>query len=98
MTNKAYNIVATQLTAAKKGSNSKGTPKLTFRVKTSFGGREIERTVLAQGKSVDLLKGLTKKGAELKLRVIPARAPANEDGSKGGEYFTLVDLPRAKAA
>lgn len=93
--NKAYNIVATQITAAKKAKNANGKAKITFRAKATVGGREIERTVIAQGAAADLLKGMLKKGAELPLRVLFERAPANEDGTKGGEYLTVVALPKA---
>jgi hypothetical protein len=102
MTAKAYNIVATQLTTANKGKNAKGTSKITFRAKLTVGkgdkAREIERTVVAQGAAADLISKMVRKGAELPLRVLFERAPANEDGSKGGEFLTVVGLPRAKAA
>jgi hypothetical protein len=98
MTARAYNIVATQLTTAKKGKNAKGTSKITFRAKATVGGREIERTVVAQGAAADLISGMVRKGSELKLRVLFERAPANDDGSKGGEFLTVVGLPREKKA
>ena len=98
MTDRAYNLTLTQITTASKGKNAKGTPKITFRAKGTVGGREIERTVVAQGAAADLIKGMVRKGAELSLRVLFERAPANEDGSKGGEFLTVVGLPRAKAA
>ena len=102
MSTKAYNVVATQLTTASKGTNSKGTAKITFRAKLIVGkgdkAREIERTVVAQGAAAELIRGMVRKGNELKLRVLFERAPANDDGSKGGEYLTVVGLPTAKAA
>ena len=98
MSNKAYNVVLTQTTTANKGKNAKGTAKITFRAKGTVGGREIERTVVAQGAAADLIKGMVRKGAELSLRVLFERAPANEDGSKGGEFLTVVGLPREKTA
>lgn len=61
-------------------------------------GREIERTVVAQGAAADAIASMVKKGASLSLRCLFERAPANEDGSQGGEYLTVVGLPRAAAA
>ena len=98
MSNKAYNIVATPLAAATKGTNANGKSKITFRAKATVGGREIERTVIAQGAAADKIENLIEVGKDVALRVLFERAPANDDGSKGGEYLTVVDLPRAKAA
>lgn len=98
MSNKAYNLALTQLTTASKGKNSKGTEKITFRAKGTIGGREVERTVVAQGAAAELISGMVRKGATMDLRVLFDRAPANEDGTRGGEFLTVVGLPRAKAA
>jgi hypothetical protein len=98
MTDRAYNVVAKQITTAKKGVNAKGTAKITFRAKLTVGGREIERTVVAQGAAAALISGKLRKGNELPLRVLFERAPANEDGKRGGEFLTVVGEPRAKAA
>lgn len=98
MSNQAYNVVVAQLTTATKGKNAKGTSKITFRGKLTVGGREIERTVIAQGAAADLIASAVRKGTEHKLRVLFERAPANEDGSKGGEFLTVVGLPREKTA
>ena len=100
MTNKAYNLEITQLTTADKAVNAKGTAKITFRGKLTVGKnkREIERTVVAQGKAAEQIRGMMRKGSVLNLRCMFETAPANEDGSKGGEFLTVVDLPRAKAA
>lgn len=98
MNARAYNLTLTQLTTASKGTNAKGTAKITFRAKGTVGKREVERTVVAQGAAADLIKGMVRKGATLELRCLFERAPANEDGSKGGEFLTVVGLPRAKAA
>ena len=96
MTNaRAYNVALTQTTTASKGVNAKGTSKITFRAKGTVGGREIERTVVAQGAAAELIRGMVRKGAALNLRVLFDRAPANEDGSKGGEYLSVVALPKA---
>jgi hypothetical protein len=102
MQTKAYNVVATQLTTASKGKNANGKSKITFRAKLTVGkgdkAREIERTVVAQGAAADLISGMVRKGSELKLRVLFERAPANDDGSKGGEFLTVVGLPLEKKA
>ncbi len=95
MSNKAYNIAMTQLTTAKKATNANGKAKITFRGKALVRGREVERTVVAQGAAAEQLTGMLKKGAALNLRCLFERAPANEDGSQGGEYLTVVGLPKA---
>lgn len=98
MSDKAYNVTATQLTTASKGKNVKGTKKITFRAALTVGGRAIERTVIAQGAAADLISGMLRKGSELSLRVLFERAPANENGKRGGEYLTVVGLPAPKVA
>ena len=97
MTNRAYNLAITQLTTASKGVTATGKTKITFRGKTTVAGREIERTVVAQGAAAELLDGKLRKGNSIDLRVLFERAPANEDGKRGGEFMTVVALPRAKA-
>lgn len=97
MKTKAYNVVALQLTTAEKAVTSTGKDKLKFRAKLTVGGREIERTVVAQGAAAALLTGKLRKNREIALRVIFEKAPANENG-KGGEYLTVVALPREKQA
>ena len=97
MSNKGYNVTVNQLTTAKKGTNANGKAKISFRGKMTVGGREVERTFLAQGAAADLISGMVRKGAELALRVIFERAPANDQGGRGGEYCSVVGLPRAAA-
>ena len=98
MTNKAYNLAITQLNTASKAPNSKGTAKITFRGKVMLRGREVERTVVAQGAAADKISGMVRKGASLNLRCLISEAPGQEEGKKGGQFLTVVDLPRAKAA
>lgn len=98
MTNKAYNVVASQLTSAVKAKNVNGKDKVTFRAKLTVGGREIERTVVAQGAAADLLKGKLRKGSDVALRVMFETAPANDGGKRGGQFLTVVGLPREKRA
>ena len=94
---KAYNVVAHQLTAAEESTTASGKPSVKFRAKLTVGGREIERTVIAQGASAELLDGKLKQGEDISLRVLFKRAPANENG-RGGEYLSVVALPKTKAA
>lgn len=98
MTNRAYNIVATQLTTASKGVNAKGTEKITFRAKLTVAGREVERTIVAQGAAADLIKNIVRKGRQMKLRVLFETAPANDGAKRGGQFLTVVGLPREKQA
>jgi len=90
---KAYNVTVTQLNDASVGTNSNGKDKITFRAKGTIGGREVERTVVAQGAAAAIIADIIGKGNELKLRCLFSRAPANEDGKKGGEFLTVVGLP-----
>ena len=90
---KAYNVTVTQITEANVGTNSNDKSKITFRAKGTIGGREVERTVVAQGAAADLISDMLGMGNELKLRCLFSRAPANEDGKKGGEFLTVVGLP-----
>ena len=90
---KGYNFEIEQLTTANRRENSNGTPKITFRGKLIIRGRETERTVVAQGKAAELITGMVRKGNKLNLRVVFKNA-VNEDGSRGGEYLTVIDLPR----
>ena len=95
---RGYNLAVNQLTTANRSKNVNGRDKITFRGKTTVGGREIERTFVAQGKAAELISGMVRKGNTLNLRVIFERAPSNEDGKRGGEFCSVVALPRAKKA
>lgn len=94
---KAYNITVTPISDVDSTPNAKGTPKLKFRAKVTLRGRETERTVVAQGAAVAKIDGKIVAGEPVALRVLFSNAPANDEG-KGGEFLTVVDLPRAKAA
>ena len=96
--NRAYNFSVTQLTTASKTPAANGTDKITFRGSLTLKGQTRERTIVAQGKAAALIAGNMRKGNVHDLRVLFDRAPANEDGSPGGEFLTVVALPRAKAA
>jgi hypothetical protein len=90
---KAYNVTVTQITDANVGKNSNDKSKVTFRAKGKIGGRDVERTVVAQGAAADLIMGKLGMGNELKLRVLFSRAPSNDDGQRGGEFLTVVGEP-----
>ncbi len=96
-TKPAYNFTVRQLTTAERSVISTGTDQVKFRGKLTVGGREIERTIVAQGDAAALLKGKLRKGQDIDLRVIFNRAPANDNG-KGGEFLTVVALPKPKKA
>lgn len=95
MSNKAYNFAIVPVAAAVKSTTSTGKNQIKFRGTLTMRGREIERTVVAQGAAADLIKGMIKKGKSVDLRCVINRAPANEDGTKGGEYLSVVALPKA---
>ncbi len=101
MSTKAYNVTARQLTTAEKTVTASGKDQIKFRAKLTVGkgdkAREIERTVVAQGAAADLLKGKLRKGTDIDLRVMFSRAPANDNG-RGGEFLTVVALPKPKKA
>ena len=97
MKSKAYNFTVRQLTSAEKSVTASGTDQVKFRGKLTVGGREIERTIVAQGAAADLLKGKLRKGTDIDLRVMFSRAPSNDNG-KGGEFLTVVALPKPKKA
>ena len=97
MSNKAYNVTALPLATAIKSVTSTGTDQIKFRASMTVGGREIERTVIAQGASAALIKGKIRKGTPIALRCVFERAPANDNG-KGGEFLVVVGLPLAKKA
>lgn len=94
----AYNVGMTLVTGVKRGKNVNGTMKLNFRAKAKVRGREVERSVVAQGMAANEIRSIVKKGAEVTLRVLFERAPNNDDGTPGGEFFSVIGLPRAKKA
>lgn len=95
---KAYNVKVTQLSTAAKSQNSTGKSKITFRGSLVINGKTIERTVLAQGAAADAIASGLRKGTEQSLRVLFSQAPDNDDGSQGGQFLTVVGVPRAAAA
>lgn len=95
---KAYNYDVVQQNDENRSQNVNGTDKIVFRGELTIRGRKTERTFVAQGKAAALISDMVGKGNTLKLRCVFNRAPANEDGTPGGEYLTVVDLPREKQA
>jgi len=93
---KGYNYSVKQLTTAERTTTASGTKQIKFRGSLKLRGKDAERTIVAQGKSAELIEGMLRKGNTLDLRVVFNRAPANEDGSKGGEFLSVIDLPRKK--
>lgn len=95
---KAYNLKITPKGAVEDATTASGTRKIKFRGTYVVQGKERERTVIAQGKAAELIAGMVTTGEEIGLRCIFETAPALEEGKKGGEFVTVVALPRAKAA
>ena len=98
MSNKAYNVTAVQTATAVRTVIGSGTKQIKFRADVTVRGKVVSRTIVAQGKAADLISGMVRKGNTLNLRCVFERAPANEDGKRGGEFLSVVALPRAKAA
>lgn len=94
---KAYNLNVTPLTEADTTPTASGKAKIRFRGTFEQGGKTIERTVVAQGVAAELIAGMITPGTAVGLRCVYSRAPG-EDGKKGGEYLSVVALPRKKAA
>lgn len=97
MSKKAYNFTVLQLTTAEKSVMSSGKPQVKFTGELTLRGKLVKRTFVAQGASADLLVGKLRKNKSIDLRVMFERAPANDNG-RGGEFCSVVALPRAKAA
>ena len=95
---RAYNLQVTQITDAVDSTNSNGTRKITMKGTYTAQGKVRTRTVVAQGKAADQVAAIMGKDSVLGLRCVFDRAPANDDGSRGGEFLTVVDLPREKKA
>lgn len=98
MSNKAYNLELTPVATAKKSKTATGKDMIKFRATATVRGRLVERTVVAQGAAAAMIKGMVRKGTAVAMRVLIENAPANEEGKRGGEFFTVVGLPVAKAA
>lgn len=98
MSNKAYNFVATPVGEIDTTPSASGKPKLRFRATVNIRGREVTRTVVAQGAAAEKLNGKVETGVAVGIRALIDHAPANDGAARGGEYLTVVDLPRAKAA
>ncbi len=81
--------------------SAKGTAKIKFRGTFEQRGKQVERTVVAQGKAADAIAAIVVGGQEIGLRCLFDRAPASEEGKKGGEFLTVLGIPlppKAKAA
>ena len=96
MTSKAYNFSIKQLDTAEKGTTATGTPKIKFRGELTLRGKTATRTVVAMGKSAELIAANMRKGTVHELRCVFNHAPANDDGKRGGEYLAVVDIPQPR--
>lgn len=97
-TRMGYNVTITPLTVVA-GKNVKGTEKITGRATVKKAdGSTLERTFVAQGAAAAAVGAVLKVGETVTVRAFYDRAPANDQGKRGGEYLTLLALPKAKAA
>ena len=93
---KAYNLDV-NVQSVTTSTTTTGTPMLRAKVGLKLRGRDVTRTLIAQGKAFEAVKDAIVEGANTKVRALFARVQ-NEDGSEGGEFLTAVGLPLAKAA
>lgn len=96
MTTKAYNFSIKQLNTAEKSTTATGTPKIKFRGELTLRGETKERTIVALGKSAELIGAAMRKGTVHELRCVFDRAPANDDGKRGGEFLAVVGIPQPR--
>lgn len=98
MSTKAYNVTVKQTETAVRSTTANGTSQIKFRGEAMIRGEMRTRTVVAQGKSADLISDMVRKGSTLNLRVLFSRAPANEEGQRGGEFLSVVGVVEPKEA
>ena len=96
MANRAYNMTIKQITTATRSTTASGKDQIKFTGELTLRGETRQRTVVAQGKAAELITGMVRKGNSMDLRVLFERAPANEDGKRGGEFLSVVGLPQPK--
>ena len=90
---KAYNVKITPKSDIEVSANSNNTKKIKFRGQLMQRGKLVERTVVAQGKAADAIEAVLATGKEVGLRCLFSRAPANDEGKRGGEFLTAIGLP-----
>lgn len=93
MSQKAYNVTVKQLNTASKSKTASGAEMIKFRASMTVGGRQIERTVVAMGKAAEDIRANVRKNNEFAIRALFSRAPANENGQRGGEFLSVVGVP-----
>lgn len=93
---KAYNLKLTPMGEIDTTPTAKGTPKKRFTAFYVSKGKTFTRTVIAQGKAAREIEGMVEEGKPVMLRCLFNRAPANDDGSKGGEYLAVVAVPKTQ--
>lgn len=98
MSQKAYNFTVKQTDTAVRSQTSKGTQQIKFRGELTLRGQTRTRTIVAQGKAAELISGMVRKGNSMDLRCVFERAPGTEEGKQGGEFLSVVGLPKAKEA
>lgn len=96
MSNRAYNLKIKQTTTAVRSTTASGKQQIKFTGELTLRGKTRSRTVVAQGAAAEMIDGMVRKGSELELRCLFDRAPANEDGKRGGEFLAVVGLPTPK--
>lgn len=92
---KGYNLTLTPQGEIDTTPNSAGTPKKRFKATYVSKGKTFTRTVIAQGKAAAATEGLIVEGQPVVLRCVFNRAPANEDETLGGEFLSVVAVPKA---
>ena len=98
MQKKAYNFTVKQLNTAERSTTASGKSQIKFRGELTLRGETRERTIVAQGAAADLISGMVRKGTSMDLRMVFDNAPSSEEGKRGGEFLSVVGLPKAKKA
>lgn len=88
---RAYNLTMTA-SAVEMKTDVRGKEYIKATVDMNIRGRAAKRTVIAQGKAVDMVKDVLVIGQEAKIRCLFSNY-VNDDGEKGGEFLTVVGLP-----
>lgn len=93
---KAYNFNVT-VESAETSQTSTGTDQIKARVTFTQRGRQVTRTLLAQGKMAEAFADRLVEGGNTKVRALYDRMPT-EDGGRGGEFLRVVADPAVRKA
>lgn len=93
---KGYNIPATP-SAIEDKKDTRGAPYLKIRATVTIRGKQVERTIKAEGKARDALLPVLAVGTTTTIRGGFEKVAANEDGSRA-EYIVAFGLPAEKKA